>query len=184
MKSLDLKFRVDDLVSAGRPMEGVLSQSLLGDCLPGLVGKLGYRTEGDATVSGTVYLSAGGEVVVDGKLNVKVGFDCARCLVPCSASIEIEESHVLVKRKPDQDGDRELVITEDDVDDLLTTYQGDEVDLTDLFRQGLMLALPMNPSCGFAGLDDCVLEERAVDETDDAIDPRWAPLLELKKKLN
>ena len=76
------------------------------------------------------------------------------------------------------------MLSDDDADDLEETYEGDEVDLTELFRQDLVLALPMNPSCALAGASDCAYVENAHQTEEERIDPRWAPLLELKKKLN
>ena len=184
MRVLGLKFRVDDLAAEGKPLEGNLPEALLADSLVGLVGDLGFRPEGDASVSGTVYLSSGGEVIVHGQLKATVGFDCARCLASRSATLELDESHVLIKASPQGDGDREMVISsEDDDDGHDHTFSGDEVDLTELFRQNLLLALPMNPSCEFVGASGCQLDEGATGG-EATIDPRWAPLLELKKKLN
>ena len=45
MKALGLKFRVDDLTATPRAVTGVLSQAVLDETLPGLIGKLGYRPE-------------------------------------------------------------------------------------------------------------------------------------------
>ena len=50
MKALGLKFRVDDLTATPRAVTGVLSQAVLDETLPGLIGKLGYRPEGDAAI--------------------------------------------------------------------------------------------------------------------------------------
>lgn len=184
MKALDIKFRVDDLVVAGRPLEGTLPRDSLNESLVGLAGDLGYRSENDAKVDGTVYLSSGGEVVVHGKLSVRVSFTCARCLTTRSKEIEFEEDHVLIKRRPDHDGDSELVVSSDDDGTVEDTYEGDEVDLTETFRQDLILALPMNPRCEFAGIDQCLLDEGAAQAMEKPMDPRWAPLLALKKKLD
>ena len=78
----------------------------------------------------------------------------------------------------------EIVVTEEDGDDLIETYQGDEIDIHDLIRQDLLLSLPMNPSCETAKGAECTYEETRAQSADESIDPRWAPLLELKKKMN
>ena len=184
MKVLDLRFKVDDLTADGRPFEGVLSEELLAACLPGLVGELGYRVESQGTVTGSVYLSHGGEVIVDGQVSTRVGFDCTRCLSSRSVDISIRQSHTLIERDGPSEGKQEIVLSNDDADDLDETYEGDDVDLTELFRQDLVLALPMNPSCALAGATDCAYVENAHQTEEERIDPRWAPLLELKKKLN
>jgi uncharacterized metal-binding protein YceD (DUF177 family) len=165
-------------------MVGALSQETLNGCLPGIIGDLGYRPESGAEVKGTVYLSAGGEVVVEGTIVVRVSFDCARCLASRSTQVELSESHVLVRRKPDRDGDREFIVSNEDEHPVEETFEGDEIDLNELFRQDLLLSLPMNPSCEFAGNDECVLDDGAAKAMEKPMDPRWAPLLELKKKLD
>ena len=184
MKALGLKFRVDDLTATPRTVAGVLSQAVLDETLPGLIGKLGYRPLGDAAIDAEVYLSAGAEIVVKGMVKVAVGFDCSRCLSDGRLDFESEHEHVLVRRKARRDGDAELVITDEDEDPDLETYDGDEVDLSEVFRQDLVLTLPMNPTCADAGAEECVMDHDAKKALDGDIDPRWAPLLELKKKMN
>lgn len=184
MNALGLKFRVDDVVPAGREVDGVLSKESLEECLPGLIGELGYRPMQAAAVTGNVYRSGGTDIVLDGRITVVVGFDCSRCLTGRSASIEVPFSHVLCKRKTPKEGVDEIVVTDEDGDDLIETYQGDEVDIHDLIRQDVLLSLPMNPSCETAQASDCRYDENRAQSEDESIDPRWAPLLELKKKLN
>ena len=184
MKALDLKFRVDDLEPSQREFAGELPLALLQGCLPGMVGNLGYRPQTAAAIAGYVYVSAGGEVVVTGRLSVTVEFDCARCLKARSMALESNHDHVLVRRRREREAEAELIITSDDADADLETYQGDEVDLTETFRQDLVLELPMNPSCEWAGYGDCEFDEDTEKALEKPIDPRWAPLLELKKKLN
>ena len=77
MKALGLKFRVDDLTATPRTVAGVLSQAVLDETLPGLIGKLGYRPLGDAAIDAEVYLSAGAEIVVKGMVKVAVGLIAA-----------------------------------------------------------------------------------------------------------
>ncbi|MEE2756794.1 MAG: DUF177 domain-containing protein [Myxococcota bacterium] len=184
MKALDLKFRVDDLSSSPREFAGELPLALLQTCLPGLVGDLGYRPQSAATIGGQVYLSAGGEVVVAGEMAVTVNFECTRCLAPRTVALTSSHQHVLVKRRRERDADAELVVTSDDAEVDFETYQDDEIDLTEMFRQDLVLELPMNPSCELGGSGDCEFDEETEKALEKPMDPRWAPLLELKKKLN
>ncbi|MBV70499.1 MAG: hypothetical protein CMH52_04040 [Myxococcales bacterium] len=184
MKALDLKFRVDDLNPSQKEFAGELPLALLQTCLPGMVGDLGYRPQTAATISGQVYLSAGGEVVVTGEMTVTVDFDCTRCLAPRTVSLTSSHEHVLVKRRREREADAELVVTSDDAEVDTETYQGDEIDLTEVFRQDLVLDLPMNPSCELGGTGDCEFDEDTEKALEKPMDPRWAPLLELKKKMN
>ena len=184
MKALGLKFRLDDLTSAGRAIEGNLTKGLLEESLAGLLGPLGYRAIGEARIEGTAYRSGAGEVIVDAETATKVGFDCSRCLESRSLEVSTKGSYVLVQKAPDIDGSAKMTLNDDDDDDAVESFEGDEIDLDELFRQELLLTLPMNPSCADAQQGDCEpVEVKESADPSDGIDPRWAPLLELKKNL-
>ena len=143
----------------------------------------------DASLIGRCHLNlqatrSGNEVELIGSVNAAVRFECDRCLKPLS--VPIEQSFDLFYVPPLKAGDeREL-----GADDLSTGfYQGDSIDLDDVVREQLELALPMArlcrdeceglcPDCG-ANLNDakCACEGNRVDL-------RWAALGELKSKLN
>jgi uncharacterized protein len=76
-----------------------------------------------------------------------------------------------------------MELTEADLDDEVDTFQGDEIDLTPIIRQDLILALPMNPSCADGDKDACQYESYQGSNDEPSIDPRWAALADLKKKL-
>ena len=183
MKILGLTFRVDELSEEARDFAGTLDLELLSSVLPGLVGDLGYRPQEDAQVSGQVYRSAQREVIVVGKMATTVGFDCVRCLSSRRLNLVIEGSHTLLKRATPKDSSQEIVVSDDDEDDGALYYSGDEVNLTDLYREELILALPMNPTCESVDGDECANDTLTFSDQGDVVDPRWAPLLELKKKL-
>lgn len=127
---------------------------------------------------------AGDEVELIGSVNAVVGFECDRCLRPLS--VPVEQSFDLFYVPPLKAGDeREL-----GADDLsIGFYQGETIDLDDVVREQVELALPMSrlctenceglcPDCG-ANLNDaeCACKLNRTDE-------RWAALGELKSKLN
>lgn len=185
-RPLELMFRLDEVPPEGRRFGGALGVESLQRDLPGMVGDLGYRPLGEARIEGNVYRSAKSELVVDGRVSAEVGFDCVRCLTSRTLKLDIREDHVLVRREAPapEDGDDEQAIEDVDPEEPdVEQFSGESVDLTDLFRQDLLLALPMNPSCADVGADDCrdLVAEAKPDEPE--VDPRWAPLLEMKKKL-
>ncbi len=184
-KPLELKFRLDEVPAEGRRLAGALSEADLRTDLTGMVGELGYRPQGDARIEGTVYRSAKTELVVDGRISAAVGYDCVRCLAARTLDLDIREDHVLVRREaaPEGEDGEETVEDVDPEEPDVEQFSGESVDLTDLFRQDLLLALPMNPSCAAVGAEDCreLVAEATPDEPQ--IDPRWAPLLEMKKKM-
>ena len=127
---------------------------------------------------------AGDEVELIGTVNANVGFDCDRCLKPLA--IPVEQSFDLIYIPPLKAGDeREL-----GEDDLSTGfYQGDAIDLDDVVREQVELALPMARLCSEAckGLcPDCGvnLNEARCGCQDNRTDERWTALQELKSNLN
>ena len=123
-------------------------------------------------------------MIVDASIEAAVGFDCSRCLAPQTLAMQSRKSYVLVKRTAQGEGVKAITVSDDEDDDAVDSFEGDEIDLQDMFRQELMLTLPMNPVCENAGVEPCA-ELATPEKTDpeEEIDPRWAPLLELKKNL-
>jgi uncharacterized protein len=86
------------------------------------------------------------------------------------------------------EGHIELEESDQTLDDGATstgTYSGDEIDLSELLRESLLLELPMRPLCS----DDCVglcsvcgknLNQGPCGCVHDDVDPRWAVLKDLK----
>ena len=185
---LSLKFRLDDTSDDPRDVEGRLEVETLAQALLGLVGDLGYRTKGPATVSGTVYRLKR-DLFVDAQVEAEVDFGCVRCLEPRQLTVQVRVQRVLVpadrpKNASGDDGDEPA--TEDEKD-ALDQYEGDKIDLSSLMQEALILELPMNPTCADSQGSPCVNAEEVLSagRTDeDTVDPRWAPLLALKAKLN
>ena len=90
--------------------------------------------------------------------------------------------HVLVKGET-KPVNEELELTDADLDDEVDTFDGDEINLEPIIRQDLILALPMNPTCVEGTSDRCKFDSKTVNSEEDTMDPRWAPLADLKKKL-
>jgi uncharacterized metal-binding protein YceD (DUF177 family) len=120
---------------------------------------------------------------VDGRIITQVGFDCVRCLEARAISVDLRKDLVLVKRKAPSVTDEVTPEDEEQGDDI-ETFNGDEVELDDLFRQELLVELPMNPSCTHAEGATCSEIEQTEEAIESQVDPRWAKLLELKKKMN
>jgi len=120
------------------------------------------------------------EVQLTGKLKAAVSFDCDRCLKPLT--IPVEQTFDLTYVPP--------VGTEEEKelgdDDLLVAFYTDQViDVDDLVREQIELALPMSRLCS----DECRglcpecganLNEGPCACKPDDVDPRWAALSQLK----
>jgi uncharacterized protein len=126
----------------------------------------------------------GQEVRLKGGIRAEVEISCDRCLRPVAAPLEVEfeESFIPVAADAREGEEREL----HEADLHLSVYEGESVDVDELVREQVLLALPARfvcredckglcPSCGAdlnAGACDCPREE---------IDPRWAALGKLKE---
>jgi uncharacterized protein len=122
-------------------------------------------------------------IQLKGRVTGPIGFECARCLRENDVPILIRLNWTLLPREKflgddvsDEEG-REL--TADDLD--VSFYEGDEIDLSELVREAVLLELAPVPRCD---VDKCRGDEylRALSDGDEspAIDPRWAPLLAAK----
>jgi uncharacterized protein len=173
-----VRIEVENLTAAGEPFahtyaEGELS---LDEGRARLAGET--RVEGRASRKGDVIRLAG-------RISANVEVSCDRCLqaVRTPTEVEFEESFTPPEEASRPDTEREL-----QRDDLhVSFYEGDAIDLGDLVREQLLLALPgrfvcredckgLCPTCG-ADLNaercDCAQEET---------DPRWAALGKLKSR--
>lgn len=162
--------------------EGLSLQYVYPEGEPALVG-------GETNLIGRCELNlraarAGDEVELIGRVNAVVGFECDRCLKPLS--VPVGQSFELLYVPPIKAGD-ERELGGDDLS--IGFYQGGTIDLDDVVREQVELALPMArlcteeceglcPDCG-ANLNnaECACKLNRADE-------RWAALSELKSKLN
>ena len=136
----------------------------VGDCVGGLVGVSGYWASEPAEIEGHVYRSANQEIIVDARIQTVVEFQCVRCLEQGRLKVDQRSDHVLVKGKPKTKVEA-LTVTEDDEQDDVETYVGDEVDLMPVTLQDLILSLPMNPSCNDVEADSCSFKPEAWSRT-------------------
>lgn len=195
MKSpLDLRFRFEELSFDGRAFEGEIQPDDVRDAITGLAGPLGYRTAGSLTVSGTAYPTSTREVIVTGEVRGTVAFECARCLGTRTLPVALRFDHALIKGSAaDADGEGGIELDETALDEPDTVpFDGENIDLRDVLREDLVLELPMNPTCDDVPDAACeappgprVAGTPPQSEVEaEGIDPRWAPLLALKKKLD
>lgn len=140
-------------------------------------------------------------VLVTGQLHTAVRVTCGRCIEPIVMPLHfsIEESFrpltaVETGRylRPDEfEGD-----SADFEDEALLIDEHHILDIGEVVRQNIWLALPMYPTCNWSGSGECpnLIAQRAAlaeqqmarqDETDtvpEGVDPRWAALLKLQQE--
>jgi uncharacterized protein len=137
----------------------------------------------DNVLSGPVkMMSTNAGVLVRGRFRGEANVSCARCLEPVSVPLDVELEEVyeptidmLTGRPRDpEEEDRALWIDEHHI-----------LDLTEVLRQDVLLALPLNAVCR----EDCLglcptcganLNEETCDCHPEP-DPRWGPLTDLLK---
>jgi len=145
--------------------------------------------EGRSRVAGATSVEGhasrkGEEVRLKGRIRAEVEVACDRCLRPVAGplAVEFEESFIPLVADVREGEERELQAADLHV----SVYEGESVDVDELVREQLLLAVPARfvcredckglcPVCGAdLNVGDCACPKQ---ETD----PRWAALAALKK---
>lgn len=124
---------------------------------------------------------SGTDVVVRGMLTAELCVACARCLKPARIPVRESISALVVPAAslpPDSAPEgSDLALDEADV----IPYDGESVVLDQLVRDELLLSIPMIPLCS----ESCpgISPPAPAEPSSPGIDPRFRPLLRLKKSL-
>lgn len=131
------------------------------------VGMIGVPKDADVELD--IRLEAVMEgVLVTGTARVPLSGECSRCLDPLTSEIEVDFQELFFYSAEDAGEDDQLL-------------DGELLDLEPVFRDAVVLALPLSPVCG----DDCPglcaecgvkLAEAGPDHGHEKIDSRWASL--------
>lgn len=131
-------------------------------------------------VEGRVHRS-GREVHLRGKLNARAEVDCDRCLKTVALPVEtnFDAAYVTVE---DYARSEAAELQEEDLS--LSVFDGETIDVDELVREQLLLALPARALCGeqCQGLCQACGADRNTNPCDchsTEIDPRWAGLKNL-----
>lgn len=124
----------------------------------------------------------GEKAIMSGNLKAVASFECTRCLTPFDMDLNISFRAVFVSSDSEPDAP-EIELGEDELDE--SVVEGGQIDLNDVVREQLLLALPEKNFCrdGCQGL--CVkcgenlnlIDCKCADED---VDPRWAALKNLR----
>jgi len=139
----------------------------------------GLRQTGDLEAAGTAELlnNTLGEIRVKGRLKVTMEAECDRCLE--KARFPIAADFDLFYRPGD-----EVAIS--DAESEIGFYQGGGVELNEVLREYILLAMPMQRVCRESCLGICPVcgqnrNVRACECTAAAVDDRWAALKHFKQ---
>jgi uncharacterized protein len=141
-------------------------------------------------------------VLVTGELSTAVRSNCNRCLEPIAVPVrfeltenfrpltEVETGRYL---RPDEfEGE-----AEDLEDEALQINEQHILDLTEIVRQNIWIALPRYPGCNWQGAGECpnlqamlenlgdvrlLRDDEPETEDTETVDPRWAALLALRNQ--
>lgn len=128
----------------------------------------------------------GQDVRVGMRLVAAVSLACARCLDPLVLPIEVQTRFTFCKDCGRTWQPREMRLA---VEDLETgSYHGEEIDLSDLVYEQIVLSLPMKPLCredckGFCPRCGTNLNVENCGCVDTGGDPRWDALRRVKAHL-
>ncbi len=127
----------------------------------------------------------GKKVLVDGRTTCVADLVCSRCLKQISRPMDVGFNlEYIPYREYGEKDEHELTSKELD----FSFYQDDEIDIGDLIREQIILAVPMKPLCepdckGICSKCGTNLNEMSCDCGSDEIDTRLAPLKKLKESL-
>jgi uncharacterized protein len=127
------------------------------------------------------------EVKIKGVIRGAVEVACDRCLTPVAGALEVEFDAAFVPKERAMSAAENVELQEEDL--AVSIYEDEAVDVDELVREQILLALPTRqlcreqclglcPTCGKdlnAGRCSCQQGE---------VDPRWAALADLKKEGN
>jgi uncharacterized protein len=125
------------------------------------------------------------QIRLQGTIKASVEVACARCLAPVVVPVDANFDVAYVPAEIEEAAPEATELQADDLN--FAVYEGDELDLDELAREQLLLALPARqlcredckglcPTCGAdLNTQECGCEQQE-------IDPRWAALAALKKQ--
>ena len=125
------------------------------------------------------------DIRLDGELAVRLETDCARCLEPVVT--DVKHGFDLLYRPLGADAGRaELSVTSAEAE--ISYYQGDGLQLEDVLREQVLLAVPLRAICredckGLCPQCGANLNEKRCSCAEPVEDPRWTGLKDLRSKL-
>jgi uncharacterized protein len=140
-----------------------------------------YRTAGRPLQAHLHLARFDDNVTVKGTLETHVAYTCSRCLAEVTEALQVTLSWRFLPAAPYRAAaapDEEVELTAEDMD--VSFYDGDQIDLSDILREALLLELEPYPACAGGCSEEPVVAEPP--GGGEAVDPRWLPLLELKRR--
>ncbi|MBN2289317.1 MAG: DUF177 domain-containing protein [Candidatus Glassbacteria bacterium] len=176
-----LKIDLRDLRSGSFRVEGNIGASQLG-----LSRATGFFFTGPLVLRVRISTTNRLTYYVSGWVSFEISGECARCLKELSHEDRIRISGVFAF--PEAVAKLDLTEKEVEQEGIFPLEAGQKIiDLTDLVRESVVLEYPRFLKCteqckGLCPVCGCDLNEKVCNCRQNAIDPRWAKLAELKRK--
>jgi uncharacterized protein len=173
-----MRIEVENLTAAGEPFAHTYGPAEVE------LDEEGARLVSDAAVEGRASRK-GEQVRLRGTIRTEVEILCDRCAAPERAPLAVEFDTSFIPQEVEAAKEENVELAPEDL--LLSAYDGGAVDLDELVREQVLLALPSRhlcredckglcPKCGTdLNAGDCSCEQSEVD-------PRWSALAGLKDK--
>ena len=173
-----MRIEVENLTAVGSPFEHTYGAEEVD------LEDEGARLISAAAVSGKASRK-GDEVRLRSEIQTELELLCDRCLTPARTPLAVEFDTSFIPREVEAAKDENVELAAEDL--ILSAYDGEAIDLDELVREQVLLALPSRrlckedceglcPKCGTdlnAGRCSCEQVE---------VDPRWSALAGLKDK--
>lgn len=146
----------------------------------------GARLLTDASVEGGA-TRKGQQVRLRGEIKTEVELLCDRCAAPRRAPLAVEFDTSFIPQEVEAVKAENVELQAEDL--ILSAYEGDAVDLDELVREQILLALPSRNLCredckGLCQKCGANLNDKSCSCEQGEVDPRWAALADLKKDVN
>ena len=171
-----MRIEVENLTAAGKPFEHTYAAEEVD------LDEEGARVIAAAAVRGSASRK-GEEVRLRGEIRTEVELLCDRCLAPATIPLAVEFDTSFIPREVEAAKDENVELAAEDL--ILSAYDGDAVDLDEVVREQILLALPLRHLCK----EDCkgLCQKCGADLNaghcsceQSEVDPRWSALAGLK----
>jgi uncharacterized protein len=144
----------------------------------------GAQLIADAAVEGSA-TRKGEQVRLRGTIRTEVELLCDRCAAPQNAPLAVEFDTSFIPQEVEAVKPENVELQAEDL--ILSAYVGDTVDLDELVREQILLALPSRHLCredckGLCQRCGADLNRNQCSCEQGEVDPRWAALADLKNR--
>ncbi len=173
-----MRIEVENLTAAGEPFAHTYGPAEVE------LDEEGARLVSDAAVEGSA-TRKGEQVRLRGTIKTEVELLCDRCAAPQRTPLAVEFDTSFIPQEVEAGKQENVELLPEDLG--LSAYEGGAVDLDELVREQILLALPSRHLCG----EDCKglcqkcganLNEGHCSCEQGETDPRWAALADFKNR--